>query len=114
MMTRGGRIFVILNAFFIGFLILAELFGAKLFNIDVSWTGILPALGEDTLVMTLGVIPFPITFIITDLLNEYYGRRSVRFTTLLGMVILVGIYLMIFAVRDIPANENLCSFRRSL
>ncbi len=105
MMTRGGRIFVILNAFFIGFLVLAELFGAKLFNVDVSWTWILPALGEDRLAMTLGVIPFPATFIITDLLNEYYGRKSVRFTTLLGMTVLVGIYLMIFAVRGIPAND---------
>ncbi len=105
MMTRGGRIFVALNGFFIGFLVLAELIGAKLFNIDVSWTGILPALGEDTLAMTLGVVPFPVTFIITDLLNEYYGRKSVRFTTLLGMLVLVGVYLLIFAVRGIPANS---------
>ncbi|MGE3802449.1 MAG: queuosine precursor transporter [Candidatus Kapaibacterium sp.] len=105
MMTRGGRIFVLLNAFFIGFLILAELFGAKLFDVDVAWTGIFPAIGENTLAMTLGVIPFPVTFIITDLLNEYYGRKSVRFTTLLGMSVLVGVYLMIFAVRGISANE---------
>lgn len=103
-MTKGGRLFVVLTSIFIGFLVLAEFFGGKLFDVDVSGTGIFPALGIDTFTMTLGVIPFPITFIITDLMNEYYGRRSVRFATLIGMIVLLGIYLLIFAVRGIHAN----------
>lgn len=104
MMTRGGRLFVVLTSVFVGFLVLAEFFGGKLFDVDVSGTGIFPAIGIDSFTMTLGVIPFPITFIITDLMNEYYGRKSVRFATLIGMGVLLGIYLLIFAVRGIPAN----------
>lgn len=105
MMTKGGRVFVVLTGLYIGFLILAELIGAKLFTIDVSSTGIFPAIGIDIFTMTLGVVPFPLTFIITDLLNEYYGRKSVRFTVLLGMVVLLGIYGLIFVVLAIPAAD---------
>jgi uncharacterized integral membrane protein (TIGR00697 family) len=105
MLTRGARLFVVLIGLFVGFLLLAELFGAKLFTIDVAWTGFLPAMGFDQFHMTLGVIPFPLTFIITDLLNEYYGRRGVRFATLTGMAVLLLVYVMIFLVKGIPAND---------
>ena len=105
MMTKGGRLFVILSGLYIGFLILAELIGGKLFTIDVASTGIFPAIGIDAFTMTLGVIPFPITFIITDLLNEYYGQKSVRFTVLLGMAVLLAIYGLIFVGIAIPAAD---------
>lgn len=56
--------------------------------------------------MTLGVIPFPVTFIITDLLNEYYGRRGVRLTTIIGMVMVVFAYFLILIGISIPANSD--------
>lgn len=105
MMTKGGRIFVILSGLYIGFLVLAELMGGKLFTVDVSGTGIFPAIGIDVFTMTAGVIPFPLTFIITDLLNEYYGQQSVRFTVLLGMFVLLLVFALIFAGIAIPAAE---------
>jgi uncharacterized integral membrane protein (TIGR00697 family) len=72
---------------------MAEVIGAKLF----SFMGFS---------MTLGVIPFPVTFIITDLLNEYYGRRGVRLTTIIGMVMVVFAYFLILIGISIPANSD--------
>lgn len=102
-MTRGQRLFVILNSFFIAFLLLAELTGSKLFQVDVSSWPLFPALGISVFTMTLGVIPFPVTFLITDLLNEYYGRRGVRFTTLIGMIAVLLVYGVILIQLAIPA-----------
>ena len=96
-MSKGQRLFVILVGLFIAFLLMAELTGGKLFQIPFGFLGI------DVFTMTLGVIPFPVTFIITDLLNEYYGRKGVRFATLLGMAALVFAYLLIVIDLQIPA-----------
>jgi queuosine precursor transporter len=102
-MTRGQRLFVILTGLFIAFLFMAELTGGKLFQIPVPAIVPFTTLKIDVFTMTLGVIPFPVTFIITDLLNEYYGRKGVRFVTLLGMVALVFAYLLILIDIRIPA-----------
>ena len=92
-MTKGQRLFVILNVLFVAFLLLAEFTGSKLFQF-----------GGFT--MTLGVIPFPMTFILTDILNEFWGRKGIRFTTLLGMIALAAVYLVILLDLQIPAMEG--------
>lgn len=56
-------------------------------------------------VMTMGVIPFPVTFIVTDILNEFYGKKAVRFTTFLGMSMILLAYFLIVIDLQIPANE---------
>lgn len=69
---------------------MAELTGNKLFSL-FGFT------------MTLGVIPFPITFLITDVLNEFYGKTSVKHTTLLGMAMILLAYGLIVVDLQIPA-----------
>ena len=102
-MTRGQLLFVVLNAAFVTFLLMAELTGAKLFQIPTEGWPILPVLGISALTLTMGVVPFPFTFLITDLLNEYYGRRLVRFTTLLGTACIILAFGVIYVGREIPA-----------
>lgn len=92
-MTKGQRLFMILTAMFLTFLIMAEVTSSKFFSV-MGFT------------MTMGTVPFPITFIITDLLNEYYGRRGVRFVTLLGMGMLVFVFILILIGVIIPAASN--------
>ncbi len=72
---------------------MAEVTGAKLFS-SFGFT------------LTIGVIPFPVTFLVTDILNEYYGRRGVRFTTFVGMVMILLAYLLILVDIKIPANVD--------
>lgn len=90
MHNRKHTLYLWLNAIFITFLLMAELTGNKLFSV-FGFT------------MTMGVIPFPITFIITDVLNEFYGKTSVRHTTLLGMVMILIAYGIIVLDLQIPA-----------
>ncbi|MCZ8344558.1 MAG: queuosine precursor transporter, partial [Leptospira sp.] len=86
-------LYSILLSLFLTFLLMAELTGSKLFF----------AFG---FTMTLGVIPFPITFIVTDLLNEYFGRKVVRATTILGMAMIALAYILILLDIQIPASPD--------
>jgi len=91
--TRGQRLFLVLMAMFLTFLVMAEVTSSK-FIMLFGFT------------MTMGVIPFPVTFIITDLMNEYFGRKGVRFVTLVGMAMLVLVYILIMIDVSIPAAPN--------
>lgn len=80
-----------LSATFITFLLMAEVTGSKL----ISFLGF---------TLTMGVIPFPITFLITDILNEFYGKKAVKHTTFLGMVMILFAYAIIVIDLKIPAT----------
>ncbi len=86
-------LYVVLLSLFLTFLLMAELTGSKLF-VAFGFT------------MTMGVIPFPVTFIITDLLNEYFGRKIVRATTVIGMVMISLAYVLIVIDIQIPASPD--------
>ena len=77
-LTRPQKLFVVCTAIFLTALVVAEATASKLFTvIELPFT--LSILRQDfnEVVMTAGVIAFPVTFIITDLLNEYYGKSGI-------------------------------------
>ncbi len=97
--VRPQRLFVVLAAFFIANALMAEFIGVKIFALE-------PTLGIDnfnwslfgqngTLNFTAGVLLWPVVFVMTDVVNEYFGRRGVRFISWLcaGLII----YAMLFA-----------------
>jgi len=89
-LSRPQKLYVVGAAIFITALVVAEATAGKLFTvIHLPFT--LNILGEsfDEVIMTAGVIAFPITFIITDLLNEYFGKPGIRFVTYIGMVMII-------------------------
>ena len=95
LMDKRLRLFTVLSAIFLTALVLAETTGGKLIQLAVN----------DNLVFTLtmGVIPFPITFIVTDIINEYFGRKGIRFITVLGMVMVSFALLLLQVQMAIPA-----------
>jgi hypothetical protein len=58
-------LFVVLAGVFITSLIVGDIIGVKLFEVK---------LGPITAVMSAGMLPFPVTFLLTDILNEFYGK----------------------------------------
>jgi uncharacterized integral membrane protein (TIGR00697 family) len=74
-LTRGQALYVWLAAFFTADLLLADIVGVKLFRID---------LGFWQIDHTCGMLTFPLTFIITDLANDYYGKKATRRLTYLA------------------------------
>lgn len=80
--SRSTRLFVLLTAFFVGNAVVAEFVGVKIFALEATFG--LPPLGwnlfgqKGSLSFTAGVLIWPIVFILTDVINEYFGRRGVR------------------------------------
>ncbi|MBK9177709.1 MAG: queuosine precursor transporter [Flavobacteriales bacterium] len=84
--------------------------GVKLFQLE-SVFGLEKAdftlLGQKNLsfVLSVGVLPWPIVFILTDVVNDYYGVRGVRFLTLLtAALIAFAFVVMYFAIGMPPAD----------
>jgi uncharacterized integral membrane protein (TIGR00697 family) len=69
------KLFVFLAGLFITSLIVGDLIGGKLYQVEVAGT---------PLTISVGMIPFPIVFLLTDLINEFYGKRVARYLTLVG------------------------------
>ena len=79
---RTNRLFVVLAGFFLTNALLAEFVGVKIFSLEAT-LGIEPVewslLGvSGTLNFTAGVLLWPVVFVMTDIINEYYGVKGVR------------------------------------
>ena len=107
---KATRLFLVLGGFFVANALLAEMIGVKLFQLETA-LGFPKAdfslLGQDHLsfVLSVGVLPWPIVFIMTDVVNDYYGVRGVRFLTILtAALIAFGFVVMYFAIGMPPAD----------
>lgn len=105
---KSTRLFIILGGFFIANAIVAEIIGVKIFSLEDT-LGIPKAdfslFGEEHLSFSLsvGVLPWPVVFVMTDIINEYYGVRGVRFLTILTTALVAFAFLVFFfAIRMSP------------
>jgi uncharacterized integral membrane protein (TIGR00697 family) len=92
-LDRRTGLFVSLSALFVTCLVVGDLIGVKLTDVDV--------LGR-TFTISLGMIPFPVTFLLTDLLNEFYGKARARFVTLVGLAMGLLTLLLITVADAVP------------
>lgn len=78
---------------------IGDIVGIKLFSIPLGFS-FRPFWSDSSItsiVHTCGMLTFPITFLITDLVNEYYGKRAARRIAYLG----VGMNVLAFIVMNI-------------
>jgi uncharacterized integral membrane protein (TIGR00697 family) len=97
---RPTRLFLVLSGFFVANALVAELIGVKIFALE-------PTLGREpwnfnlfgevgALQFSAGVLLWPVVFVMTDLLNEYYGQRGVRFLSYLTVGLILYAFFMIY------------------
>ncbi|MHC4846046.1 MAG: queuosine precursor transporter [Planctomycetota bacterium] len=100
-LTRRDVVYAVLGAFFLTNAILAEMVGGKLIYVaPESWT-----LFGNRLAGTVGVFLWPVVFVTTDLINEYFGRRGVRRITLLTAGMIAWVFILLWVARGVPATE---------
>ncbi len=107
--NRGTRLFIILGGFFVANALVAEFIGVKIFQLEdtMNWdTFHWSILGiEGTLQFSAGVLLWPIVFIMTDLINEYYGQRGVRLLSYTAAGLIGYAFIMIYlAIQLAPAD----------
>lgn len=107
--VRSTRLFIVLSGFFLTNALLAEFAGVKIFSLDAT-LGLEPfewsLLGvTGTLNFTTGVLLWPFVFIMTDVINEYFGVRGVRFISWLAVVLIAYAFLAAYAAIELaPAD----------
>ena len=102
-LSRPQKVFVVCASIFITALVIAEATAGKFFTaLQLPFTLTLLGVDFDAVIMTAGVIAFPITFIVTDLMNEYFGKSGIRFVTFLGMAMVIFEFLILQAALVVP------------
>lgn len=105
---RATRLFIGLAAFFCANAVLAEFIGVKIFALEdtlriapLEWN----LFGQSgSLDFTAGTVIWPIVFIMTDTVNEYYGKRGVRLISWLAAgLVAYGFFFAWIAIHLAPA-----------
>ena len=115
---KSAKLFVVLAGFFVTNAIVAEFVGIKIFSLEQSfgfqdWNWSI--LGNSgSLQFTAGVILWPFVFILTDVINDYFGTGGVRFISFLAAGLIAYAFLMVFfAIWLVPASWWLSSGQES-
>lgn len=104
----GQNLYVWLTAFFVACLLIADIIGIKLFRLPFPGT-LEISLGFTTLTAvehTCGMLTFPVTFLLTDLINEYYGSRAARRVTYIGLVMALFVFGVINLAQAMPRLDR--------
>lgn len=93
-------LFIVLGGFFVTNALVAEFIGVKIFSLEES-LGIAPLnwnfFGQEgSLQFTAGVILWPVVFVMTDIINEYYGKRGVRILSFLAVGLISYSFILVF------------------
>jgi uncharacterized integral membrane protein (TIGR00697 family) len=107
---RPTKLFLGFTAFFCCNALIAEAIGTKLFSLEKIF-GLSPVnfslFGQSGLSFTLtcGVLLWPIEFVMTDIVNEYYGPKAVRRISITAVVLIAYAFLMYFMAIKIPPSD---------
>jgi uncharacterized integral membrane protein (TIGR00697 family) len=108
--SKESRLLLVLGTFLVANAILAEFIGVKIFTVegslgiekfDIDMFGV-PDLSFN---MSAGVVTWPLIFIMTDIINEYFGVKQVRFLSILAAILISYAFLVVgFAMDLVPSD----------
>jgi uncharacterized integral membrane protein (TIGR00697 family) len=91
--NKKDIVYVILAGIFITNAVVAELIGGKLITVF-------------GVPMSVGILPWPIVFVTTDLINEYFGEKGVRKLSLITASLIGYTFAILFIAMRIPAMQG--------
>ena len=94
---KADNLYLTLAGLFITALIVCNLIANKFVSVD---------LGFYTFTLSAGVLPYPITFLITDILSEMYGRKKTSRVVLMGFAALLFTILILWLGKQFAAIES--------
>jgi uncharacterized integral membrane protein (TIGR00697 family) len=105
--TKRTRLFIVLSGIFLTNALVAEMIGTKIFSFE-GMLGMAPAnidiLGFSmSFNLTAGALIWPVVFITSDLINEYFGRPGVKRISYLTAALIAYSFLVIFLAIKLPA-----------
>lgn len=107
---RPTKLFILIAAFFVANALIAECIGGKIFSLE-KLLGLPPAnltiFGQTGLSFnyTCGVLLWPLEFIITDIVNEYYGPKAVRRISFISVGLISYAFLAFYLSIHMPPAD---------
>lgn len=106
---KRQRLFLVLCGLFLTNALIAEIVGGKIFSVE-ALLGILPMqlpIGGQKwdFNMTAGVVNWPIVFITSDIINEYFGKKGVKRISFLTAGFIVYTFITIFISTQLPPAQ---------
>ncbi|MDA9207162.1 queuosine precursor transporter [Crocinitomicaceae bacterium] len=101
--SKKQWLFVFLAGLFITNAVTAELISNKLIEIPLSFDLFGNQFGP--FVTIVGILPWPVVFLLTDLLNEFYGYKAVRKLSWITAILIAYCFLIVGLSMNIPAVE---------
>lgn len=110
MKNKTNALFVFLSAVFVTNALLAEFIGVKIFSLEKTF-GLDPRqinlFGQEGLSfnLTAGVLIWPVVFVLTDVINEYFGKKGVLRLSYLAITMIAYAFLIVYlAIHLVPAD----------
>ena len=113
---RRERVFLVMAGLFLGTLAMLNILGISRFIVLASTGGASPgdwfsnwqwgAWGEVSFAVAVGVLPYPMTFLCTDLISEFYGRRRANFVVWVGLILNLWVMFILWVGGLLPGTES--------
>src|SRR5215472_12551568 len=91
--AASQKLFVYLCAIFVACLLLGDVIGGKILATPFG-------------PISVGIIPFPVTFLLTDVVNDFYGRKGARFLTMLGFFMALLAWVLLQVTTWLPVDRS--------
>src|SRR5258706_10716649 len=107
---KPTKLFLGMTAFFCCNALIAETIGTKIFSLEKLF-GFNPShftlFGQSglSISLTCGVLLWPLEFVMTDIVNEYYGPKAVRRISFTAIALISYAFLMFYAAINVPPAD---------
>lgn len=107
---KPSKLLIIFTAFFLANALIAECIGGKIFSLEKLF-GLAPSsftlFGQKALSfnLTCGVLLWPLEFVMTDIVNEYYGPKAVRRISYIAVGLISYAFLMFYFAMSVPPAD---------
>ncbi|MGB0403108.1 MAG: queuosine precursor transporter [Salibacteraceae bacterium] len=104
--NKADNLYLLLAGLFIAALVTCNLIANKFVTVD---------LGFKTFIISAGVLPYPVTFLITDILSEIYGRKKTNAVVYTGLVVSIFVLFILYlgslfpAITQSPVSDEIYS-----
>jgi len=112
--ARRERIFLLLAGIFLGSLTMLNVLGISRFIVLASytkeagsWEFTWGQWGQISFALAVGVLPYPVTFLCTDLISEFYGRKRANWVVLCGLMLNLWVMLILWLAGVIPETPTM-------
>ena len=98
--SQANNLYLILAGIFIASLVSCNLIFQKFFEIDI-W---LPFIGDYTFAQSVGLLPYPVTFLVTDIISEIYGKNKANQVVTAGLIASLFMLIVITVADSVTAT----------